>query len=126
MFTPATHAFPSHSILPHAPSAEVQLTYSVVPISAVQHGDSVTHIYTVFFNILFHRGLSQDSEYSSLCYTLGPCCLPILNEIACIHQPQSPSASLSLPPPHSLGNHKSVLYVCECFCLVDRFICAIF
>ena len=41
----------------------------------------VTQLYTYrhsFFNILFHCGLSQDIEYSSLCYTVGPCCLSIL------------------------------------------------
>ena len=31
-----------------------------------------------YFNILFHSGLSQDTEYSSLCYAVGPCCLSIL------------------------------------------------
>ena len=84
------------------------MIYNVVPISAVQQSDSVIHIYTFFFNILFHYGLSQDIVYSSLCYTLGPCCSPILNVIICIYQPQIPGPSLSLPPP--LRNHKSVLY----------------
>ena len=37
-------------------------------ISAVQQSDSVTHIYTFKKNILFPYGLSQDIEYSSLCY----------------------------------------------------------
>ena len=39
----------------------------------------VTQLYTYrhsSFHILFHYGLSQDIEYSSLCYTVGPCCLP--------------------------------------------------
>ena len=31
------------------------------------------HIYISFFQILFHYRLSQDIEYSSLCYTVGPC-----------------------------------------------------
>ena len=31
----------------------------------------------ILFHILFHHGLSQDFEYSSLCYTVGPCCLSI-------------------------------------------------
>ena len=35
---------------------------------------SFTYIYIPFY-ILFHYGLSQDAEYSSLCYTVGPCCL---------------------------------------------------
>jgi len=36
-----------------------------------------TYIYLLFI-ILFHHGLSQDIEYGSLCYTVGPCCY-------CIH-----------------------------------------
>ena len=46
-------------------------------ISAVQQRDSVIHLY-VIFPILFHYGLSQGIEYSSLCYTVGPCWLSIL------------------------------------------------
>ena len=48
----------------------------------------VTQIYTYihsFFIFFFHNGLSQGIEYSSLCYTLGPCCLPILNVVVCIY-----------------------------------------
>ena len=44
----------------------------MVLISAVQQNDSVIYIYTSF-HILFHYGLSQDIEYNSLCYTIGPC-----------------------------------------------------
>ena len=33
------------------------------------------YIYTyILFHILFHYTLSQYTEYSSLCYTGGPCC----------------------------------------------------
>ena len=43
---------------------------------------------------------------------------------------QFASANPTLPvlpsPSHPVGNHKSVLSVYECFCFVDRFICAIF
>ena len=53
---------------------------------------SFTHIH-----ILFHYGLSQDIEYSSLWYTIGSCCLSILNVVVCIYQPQNPSPFLSLP-----------------------------
>ena len=60
------------------------------------------------FYIIFH-GLSQDIEYSSLCYILGPCCLSILNVIVHIYQPQTPSPSISVPTPLPLGNHKSDL-----------------
>ena len=35
---------------------------------------SYTYVY-VLFQILFHCRLLQDIEYSSLCYTVGPCCL---------------------------------------------------
>ena len=37
-----------------------------------------THIYIYIFHIIFHYGLSQDIEYSSLCYAVGLCCLSIL------------------------------------------------
>ena len=36
-----------------------------------------SYIY-VLFHILFHYGLLQDIEYSSLCYTAGPYCVSIL------------------------------------------------
>ena len=43
----------------------VYLSYNVVLVSAVQQSDLVIHIY-ILFHILFHYGLSQDIEYSSL------------------------------------------------------------
>ena len=49
---------------------ELFLIYNVVLISAEQQSDSVTHVYT-FLYILFHSGLSEDVEYSSLCYSVG-------------------------------------------------------
>ena len=36
-------------------------------------------IFSFFFCILFRHGLSQEISYSSLCYIIGLCCLPILN-----------------------------------------------
>ena len=37
------------------------------------------YIYTcIIFHSLFYDSLLQDFEYSSLCYTVGPCCLSIL------------------------------------------------
>ena len=41
-------------------------------ISAVQQSDSVIHMY-ILFHILSHYDLSEDIEYSFLCYTVGPC-----------------------------------------------------
>ena len=53
-------------------------------VSGVQQGDSDIYIYIYIyththnlFHVLFHYGLLQDIEYSSLCYTVGPCCLSI-------------------------------------------------
>ena len=39
----------------------------------------------VFCHSLFHHDLSYDIEYSSLCFTVGPCCLilfTVLNNAA--------------------------------------------
>ena len=66
----------------------------------------------LFLKDSFPLCLSQEIVYSSLCYILRPCCLSILNVIACIYQPQSPSPSPSTLLPQ-LGNHKSDLCVCE-------------
>ena len=60
--------------------------WSNMLISAVQQCDSVIRVY-----ILFHYGLSQDIEYSSLCYVVGPSCLSILYILLCIYWPQTPN-----------------------------------
>ena len=64
----------------------------------------------ILFNILFHYGLLQDtdySEYSSLCCVVGPCCLSILYMLI-------PNSYLIPPPPSfPFGNCKLVFYVCE-------------
>ena len=97
---------------------EVQLIYNAV------QSDSVIHMYT-FFYILFHYGLSWEIEYS-LYYTIGPCCLTIVNveQFACTNPklPVHPSPSPSCPWQPQVCS--PCLYIC--FCLVDRFICAIF
>ena len=59
---------------------EYKLIYNVVLVSDVQQSDSLMHIYMYIyipFHILFHYSLAQDTEYSSLCYTVAqyPCCL---------------------------------------------------
>ena len=68
--------------------------YNVVLISAVQKSDSVLYVcvcvcvcvcvYVFFFPILFYYGLSQEIVYSSLCYSVGPCCVSILYIRICI------------------------------------------
>ena len=58
-------------------------------VSGVQHSDSVTdmcvcvYIY-IPFQILFPISLLQNIDYSSLCYTVGPCWLSILYIVVCI------------------------------------------
>ena len=67
---------------------EVLLIYNVVLVSGVQQSDLVLCIcvcvcvcvcvceYTYIpLQILFHFKLLQDTRYSSLCYTVNPCCL---------------------------------------------------
>ena len=46
------------------------------------------------------------------CYTVRPCCLSILHIIVCSCWSQRPVHPSPAPP---LGNHRSVLYVCESF-----------
>ena len=38
----------------------------------------------ISFQTLFHYWLLQDTVYSSLCYTIGPCCLSSLYIVICI------------------------------------------
>ena len=70
---------------------DVQLIYNDVLISAIKQSDSVIYI---ILHVLFHYGLSQDTEYpvlfSSLCCTVGPCGLSILYIMVCISNPKLP------------------------------------
>ena len=60
---------------------------------------AVTQFYIyILSHILFHCGFSQDMEYSSLCYTVGPYCLSILYIAVCICSSQTPSPSSPAPP----------------------------
>ena len=52
---------------------EVLLIYN---ISGVQQSDSVIHI--CYFSDSYPLWVLQDTEYSSLCYTVGPCYLSII------------------------------------------------
>ena len=52
---------------------------NVVLVSGVQYRDSVIHIHvSILLQILFSFRLLHNIEQSSLCYTVGPCWLPIL------------------------------------------------
>ena len=62
----------------------VELINNVVLVSGVQQSDSVTHIHvSVLSQILFPIRLLQSIEQGSLCYTVGPCGLSILNTAVC-------------------------------------------
>ena len=78
----------------------VELINNVVLVSGVQQGDSVIHIHvSIHFQILFPLRLLQDIEQSSLCYTIGPCWLSILNIAVCTRQSQTLNLSSSPPFP---------------------------
>ena len=83
----------------------VELINNVVLMSGVQQSDSVIHIYvSILFQILFPFRLFQKIERSSLCDTVDPCWLSILNIAVCTCQSQAPI--LSFPPPLlPTGNH---------------------
>ena len=56
-------------------------------------------MYALFFSYyLLSWPISQETGYCSLCYTVGPHGLSILNVIVCVYQPQTPSLSHFLPP----------------------------
>ena len=50
---------------------------SVIYMHMCVHTHINIYIY-ILFHILFHYRLLQYIEYSSLCYTAGPCCISIL------------------------------------------------
>ena len=39
----------------------------------------------ILFQIIFHYRLLHDTDYSSLCYTIGPYCLSILYIVVCVY-----------------------------------------
>ena len=59
-----------------------------------------TYIF-IIFQILFPYRLLQNIEYSSLCYTVGPCWLFTLYIVVCVFQSQAPNLSLPFPPPYT-------------------------
>ena len=65
-----------------------------------------THV-SILLQILFPFGLLQNIEQRSLCYTVGPCWLSVLNIAVCTCRSQTPN--LSPPPTFPPSNHKFVL-----------------
>ena len=83
----------------------------VVLISHVQQSDSVSHIHaSILFQILFPLKLLQNTEQSSLCYTIGPPWLSVLNIAVCTCHSQLPVYPFSQP---STFITKFVLYIGE-------------
>ena len=77
---PLLPEFPSHPHLQLLFYIGIQLINNIVLISNIQQSDSVIHVHaSVLFQILFPVRLLQNIEQSSLCYTIGPCWLSILN-----------------------------------------------
>ena len=77
----------------------VQLINNVVLVSGVEQSDSVIHIHVSnLFQILLPFRFLQNIEQSSLCNTVSPCRLSILNTAVSTCQSQSPNLSL---PPHT-------------------------
>ena len=78
-------------------------------LCSFQAPGKVRYIYIYLFQIPFPYRLLQDTECSSLCYTVGPWGLCILYTVVCIGSPQTPN--LPLPSPFPFGNHRFVF--CE-------------
>ena len=97
-----------------------QLINNVVLESGIQQSDSVIHTRaSILFQIIFPFSLLQNIEQHSLCYTVGPCWLTVLN-IACVHVNPNPQSCLS--PTHPPGNHKfSSLSLWVCVCFLNKF-----
>ena len=66
----------------------------------------LSYMYIYSFSFLFPYGASEDTQYSSLCYRVGPCALFIPYILVC-----TPNLSLAQLPP--TWKSKSVLCVCE-------------
>ena len=66
----------------------------------------------ILCHILFNYDLSQDVEYSALCYIVRPCCLSILF-VASINLklPTHPSPTLQPPGDHEFGSMSVSLFL---------------
>ena len=74
----------------------------------ISQSDSVVHMHTpILFQILSSFRLLQNIEQSSLCYTVGPCWLAILNIVVC--QFQTPNLCTPTLPPFPFGNYTFIL-----------------
>ena len=68
-------------------------------VSSIQQTDSVMHILkSILFQVLSPFRLLKNLEQSSPCYTVGPCCLSVLNIAVCTCPSQIPYPSLPALP----------------------------
>ena len=102
----------------------VELIYNLAFVSGVQQSDSVTHT-SVLFQILFTHRLLPNIEYSSLCCTVGACCVSVLYIEVCVCVDRKLLLSLPRLP---FGNQPSVCFLCLCVpsCFENKFICVVF
>ena len=104
----------------------VQVINNVVLVSDVQRSDSVIHIHVPAFlkkiRILFR--LLHNIEQCSLCYTLGPYWLSILDIAVCACQFHTPN--LSLPTPFPLVTVNSFSKSMSLFLFINKFLCIMF
>ena len=66
----------------HTRSSEVDSTQAENIFSCVIQLYVHTYVH-ILFHLFFHCGLLQDIESSSLCCTVGPCCLSLLCIVVC-------------------------------------------
>ena len=77
---------------------------NVVIVSDGQQSDSVIHTHvSILFHMLFPFRLLHNIEQSSLCYTVSPCWLSILNIAVCTCQSQTGFCYFSVNSLYSLG-----------------------
>ena len=96
------------------------MIYNVVLILGVQQSDSVQlYIYLYPYLYLYLYRLLQNIEYSSLCYTVGPCWLSILYIVMYVNH----QILIYPSPSFHLGNHKFVFYIWVYFCFTYKFMC---
>ena len=108
---------------------EVWLIYNVniccIARWLVIHTQMHTYIYTYsLFNILFHYGLSKDTEYSSVLYSRTLFFIHPTYKSWYLLTPTS--RSIPPPPASPLANTSYSLSLWFCFFFKDRFICVIF
>ena len=96
-----------HRILGSVPSAVQQVLigqFFHVPQCAYANPRPALHpflpsscLLIFLFEFFFHYDFSQEIEQSSLCYTVGPCCLSILYVMICLCYSHTPTPFLSAP-----------------------------